>query len=194
MSRVLRFLPPLAVGLGGVTAALLWFYVSRPLALIPPVAALALGYGTDYLAGRALKNDDPVGATKWIYGWALAPFAWAVAAAAAVIIVAVELDPGKEPPVERKEIFSAAAAALGAFFVAMFVKDAEDADEKWVGNRFKKRFQGVFGNRFPRQPGQGSASRGEQAVKEEAVFGFSGWGAAARKQRATIVKDELAPG
>lgn len=132
-------------------------------------------------------------ATRWIYGWALAPFAWAIGAAAAVIIVAVALDPGKDPPVERKEIFSAAAAALGAFFVAMFVKDAEEADEKWVGSRFKKRFQARFGNRFPRQPGQ-PASRGEQAVKEEAVFGFSGWGAAARKQRATIVKEELPSG
>jgi hypothetical protein len=186
-------MPPLAVGLGGVGAALLWFYVSWPLAVIPPVVALLLGFGADYIARREINNDDPVAATKWIYGWALAPFAWAIAAAAAVIIVAVELDPGKEPPVERKEIFSAAAAALGAFFVAMFVKDAEEADEKWVGARFKKRFQARFANRFPRPPGPDqAATRGELAVNEEAVFGFSGWNAAARKERAKIVKEELA--
>jgi hypothetical protein len=88
-------------------------------------------------------------------------------------IVAVALDPGDKPPVRRKEIFSAAAAAVGAFLVAAFIKDAEEADEKWIGARFKKRFQARYRKRFPRQDGQ-PASPAELAVISEADLGFSG--------------------
>lgn len=191
MSGLRKWLPPLAVALGGVGVALIWFYAWWPLAFIPSAVAVLLGLLADYLAQRKLKRDDPVAATKWINGWALVPFALALAAAGAVIIVAVALDPGDKPPVERKEVFSAAAAAVGAFLVAMFVKDAEEADEKWVGGRFKKRFQTRFGDRFPRPPGQATPTDGELAVRSEADLGFSGWGSASRKRRAEIVAREL---
>jgi hypothetical protein len=59
-------------------------------------------------------------------------------------------------------------------------KDAEEADEKWIGARFKKRFQARYRKRFPRQNGQ-PASPAELAVIAEADLGFSGWGRAARK-------------
>jgi hypothetical protein len=193
VSRLLKFVPSLAVGLGGVGAALLWFYAWRPLAVLPSVVALLLGLGADYLAQRELDHDDPVAATKWIYGWALVPFALAIAGAGAVIVVAVALDPGEKPSVERKEIFSAAAATVGAFLVAAFIKDSEEADEKWIGTRFKRKFQARFSDRFPRQPG-GPATRGELAVKEEAALGFSGWSREARRQRAEVVEEELAKG
>ena len=190
MSRLLKFVPPLLVSIGGVAAAILWFYVWKPLAFLPSVVALLLGFGLDRVAQRKLDADDPVAATKWIYGWAFVPFAIAVAAAGAVIIVAVRLDPGDKPPVERKEVFSAAATAIGTFLVAMFVKGADEADETWVGARFKKKFQARFRGRFPRQAGQ-AASLGEVAVESEQDLGFQGWGAAARKQRAQIVAEEL---
>jgi hypothetical protein len=190
MSGLLKFLPPLAVGLSGVGVALLWFYVSKSLAVVPPAVAVLLGLAADQWTKRKLEDDDPLAATKWVYGWALVPFALAIAAAGAVIVAAVALDPGDEPPVERKEVFSAAAAAVGAFLVSMFIKNAEEADEKWIGARFKKRFQARFPDRFPRQPGQ-PAPPGELAVKSEADLGFSGWGRAAREQRAKIVAEEL---
>jgi hypothetical protein len=178
------------VGLAGVGVALLWFYVSKPLAVVPPAVAILLGFGADQMTKRKLDDDDPLAAIKWAYGWALIPFAFAIAAAAVVIIVAVALDPGDKPPVRRKEIFSAAAAAVGAFLVAAFIKDAEEADEKWMGARFKKRFQARYRKRFPRQDGQ-PASPAELAVISEADLGFSGWGRAARKQRAEIVASAL---
>jgi hypothetical protein len=85
------------------------------------------------------------------------PFSWAVAGAAAAIIMAVELDPGDKPSVERKEIFWAAAAALGVFVVAAFVKDAEEADDKWLGSRFKKKKALVI--RSSRATAKGSGRR-----------------------------------
>jgi hypothetical protein len=190
VSGVYKFAPSLVVALGGVGVALLWFYVWKPLAVVPSAVAFLLGLAADQWTKRELAADDPVGATKPAYGWALVPLAFAIAAAGAVIIIAVALDPGDKPPAERKEIFSAAAAAFGAFLVSMFVKDAEEADEKWIGARFKKRFQERFRDRFPREPG-GPASRGELAVRSEADLGFSGWGRVARKQRAAIVAEEI---
>jgi hypothetical protein len=193
MSALLKAVPPLLVGLGGVGVALLWFYVSKPLAVAPPAAAVVLGLAADQWTKRTLARDDPVAATKWIYGWALVPFAVAIGAAGAAIVLAVALDPGDKPPVKRKEVFSAAVAAVGAFLIAAFIKSADEADEKWVGSRFKKRFQARFRDRFPREQGK-PASQAELAVLSEADLGFSGWGRAARSRRAEIVAQELAAG
>ncbi|MEX2646450.1 MAG: hypothetical protein WD249_09325 [Gaiellaceae bacterium] len=150
-----------------------------------------LGLAADSQARRQLSRDDPVGAARWIDGWVLVPFGTAIAAACGVIIFAVAVDPGDHPPLERKEIFSATSAALGAFLVAMFIKSAEEADEKWIGVRFKNNLERQFGNRFSRQQGQ-PASRGELAVKADAALGFSGWAHAARRRRAAVIAEELA--
>jgi hypothetical protein len=190
MSGVRAQLPALVIAFGGIGAAVLWFFVWEPLAFVPPLIAAAVGLAADYQAKRAIDRDDPVRASKWINGWILVPLALGIAAAGAVIVIAVLLDPGDNPSVERKEVFSAASAALGAFLVAMFVKDAEQADEAWVGDRFRRKVQKRFRDRFPREPGK-PATRGELAVLDDAALGFAGWGRDARERRAQIIAEEL---
>jgi hypothetical protein len=187
---LIKYGPSLAVGLGGVAVAALWFYVWKPLAFALPLIAVLGGLACDRRARTRLAKDDPVSAAKWINGWFLVPFALALIAAGLVIIVAVALDPGSMPPPQRKEVFSAAAAAIGAFLVAAFVKGAEEADDEWVGDRFKKRFQARYGGTFPTPQG-GTAPDAQLAVKSDADLGFSGWGRSARKRRAEIVARAL---
>jgi hypothetical protein len=190
MMRLANFLPSLGVALGGVVVALIWFYASKPLAAVPILLAGIAGLAADFMAKRKLDHDDPISATKWIYGWGLLPLSLGIAAAAAVIVIAVALDPGDKPPADRKEIFSAASAAFGAFLVSAFIKDAETVDETWIGPRFKKRFQERFKNRFPRVT---PASAAELAVQSYQDLGFEGWKGPARLLRAQIVAEALRP-
>jgi hypothetical protein len=185
-----RALPSLLVGLGGVGLALLWFYVAKPLAVAPPVVAFVLGFCGDQMTRRTLAHDKPVAATKWVYGWSLVPLSFAIGAAGAVIVIAVSLNPDSGSNT-RKEIVSAAVAAVGAFLVAAFVESAGDADENWIGGRFKKRLQERYKDSFRRDANE-PASEAELAVKEDAVLGFQGWGRDARKKRAQILADWLA--
>jgi hypothetical protein len=184
MSRLEPFLAPLVVGLGGVGLAALWFYVWAPAAVLVPIAIGLLGYLLDAVARRKLNHDDPVGAARWTNGWLLVPIAIGIAASGAAIVIAVEWNAGKDAPIEREKILAAAVASVGAFLTAAFIKNADEADEKWIGARFKKLFQAHYNPRF--RPGQ-PTSDAEKAVRAEAALGFSGWGRAARKRRAEIV-------
>lgn len=184
MKRLEPFIAPLVVGLGGVGLAALWFYVSALLAVAAPIVVALVGLGIDWFARRKLNDDDPVAAAKWINGWVLVPLAIGASATAAAIVLAVEWNAGKDAPLEREKLFAAAIAAVGAFLTAAFIKGAEEADEKWVGARFKKLFQTHY---IPKlKPGQ-MADNVEKAVRAEAALGFSGWGRSARNQRAEIV-------
>jgi hypothetical protein len=58
-------------------------------------------------------------------------------------VIGVEWNAGKDAPVEREKILAAAVASTGAFLTAAFIKGAEEADEKWVGARFKRLFQAL---------------------------------------------------
>lgn len=188
MRRLLKYGAPLLAGLGGVGAAYLWFNQSRLSALVPPIAFLLIGGAFDSAAQSALSKDQPEMAAKRIRGWVLAPVALAVLAAGAAIVIGVEWDPGEGASTQQKELAAAAIAAVGAFLVSAFIKNAEEADEKWIGGRFKKRFQARYNNRFR------SGSPADRAVSSSASQGVEGWGESARERRASIVAVALREG
>lgn len=183
--KVIKYGAPLAVGLGGVGIAWLWFNVWKPLAVIPVAVFVLLGYLLDYEAGQALKADDPRKGARLIWGWIFAPLSIGVLVAGLLIVAAVGLEPAKKATIETQKLLSASLAAISAFGVAAFVKDAEEADESWIGKRFKTRFQSAYSDRFD------SESPAERAVLSGADQGFDGWGHEAREARAGVVADAL---
>lgn len=164
--------------------ASVWFWGWAPLAVVLAFVIALLGFVLDFLARRKLDGGDPVGFRRRLEWWLLVPFAIGAVAAAVAIVLAVEFNAGKDASVEREKILSAFVAALGAFLTAAFIKGAEEADDNWVGMRFKKLFQAHYNPKF--KAGEPTTDA-ELAVRSEAALGFSGWGRAARKRRAEIV-------
>jgi hypothetical protein len=186
----------LAVALGGVGLAWLWFDHHRVLAAIAVVAAVLAGWAIDR-GGERLLPSHPKAALYLLEGWLLIPLALAMAAGAAVVIVTVELTLPDTTPTATKELVGAVSTGLTTFLTAGFISWAGDADDSTLSEHVMGAFQRHYtrpGKQAKRAHVFKAESNGEYWVFAGAHGGAEGWGAAARRKRANGIAAELASG
>ena len=185
-------LQALVVAMGGVGLSWLWFHDHRLTAGIAIVVVLLLGAAIDSFGNRCLPRY-PVFARHLLEGWILIPLALAATAAAAIVVVTVELTVPDGTPTDTKELLGSASTGITAFLTAAFVSWASDDDASSLADHIKARFQGHY-VRTQTQNDQHvfkEESTGERWVYSESYGGIDGWGRRARKVRAKGIKAEL---
>lgn len=202
MSKIVKPLrvPALAllVGLGGVGLALLYFKDRWLLALLS-VAVLIIVAGILDGAGHAALPDSPEVAHHLLGAWVLIPIGLAALAAAAVVVVTVELTLPEtpKPTTETKELVSAVSAGITSFLTAGFIAWTEDDKDSTLADHVKEAFQAKYTR--PDAPKKGAHvfladSAGERWVFGESFGGAEGWGGKARRKRAAGIATELRSG
>lgn len=187
----------LLFGLAGAGLAWLWYAVDWWLPCLLVAIVFLVGMGVQELGEKALP-DDPVEAVHWLKWRELSISILTAAFGALAIIIAVEIiSPGQtegdSPSLAAqkdalKEIVSAVAAALVAFFTALSVKP-EDIDSS-VGDHIRGQLQssyGMIGGTPPKAVEKGRPyillPKGSAALDAVYLPG-EGWGKDARQQRA----------
>jgi hypothetical protein len=186
----------LAVALGGVGLAWLWFNHHRPLAVIAVVAAVLVGWVIDRV-GERLLPDHPKAALYLLEGWLLISLTLAMAAGAAVVIITVELTLPDSTPTSTMELVGAVSTGLTTFLTAGFISWAGDEKDSTLSDHVMKVFQ-----RHYTRPGKPASrahtfkpeSNGELWVFAEAHGGAEGWGGSACRKRAKGIAAELGSG
>lgn len=202
--NVMKAIPALIVGLGGVSFAKIGFsegwWVSFVIFLLPVILAWPL----EWYARNALLPKQPELAAWIMELWILIPLCFATAGAGATIGVAVAFAERDTWTAQEKQLFSAIATGLTAFIAASLVKSAEDPNE-WLSTRAKRAFQRVYkGDRpdltpekgiiyFLREP-NGREGDGELWAHADPVHGVSGWSFFARHKRAQGISSALKTG
>jgi hypothetical protein len=193
---------PALVAACGVGLARMYYAGLGIMAALLAAIILLLCYGA-VAAGKGSLPADPVAAVRLMSVWSIAQALLATAAAAAVIIVTIEgstlgaQESASADALVSKELAASLTSAVTAFIAGAVVGVGKGADEE-LGERIKHEFHNAYG----RAPVDGDTnpdvhyfnpgSRGEQLVYSD--LPVTGWGRAARKERARRLKEELAAG
>ena len=152
----------------------------------PLVAAgvlIVMAYALDAAGQRQLPNR-PVAAVALMEFWMLAPLTWTALAAAAVIIIGVELNVDPKAPVADQQMTRALATAMTSFLTASFISWAGDQNKSPVAQRIRQAFEQAYKNAT-------LSEAAERLVYGDAVQGIEGWSASARAARAAKLQQAL---
>src|SRR5262245_5222256 len=130
----------LFVALAGVGLAWLYFHNHSLIGLLAVAAGAAVGVMLD-LIGRCLLPDSPVGASYFLEGWLLIPLALGALAAAAVVIVTVELTLPEGTATDTKELVGGVSSGITTFLTGGFVTWAGDDKDSSLADHIKEQFE-----------------------------------------------------
>jgi hypothetical protein len=189
-------LQALGIALAGVGLAWLWFNDLWWVGLLSVAGAGLIGWASDKI-GAAQLPERPVSAVYSLQGWLLIPLALAAIAAAAVVIVTVELTLPDDTPTDTKELVGAVSTGITTFLTAVFISWASDDQNSTLAEHIMDAFHGRYTD--PRTPKPGAHvfrndSRGLLSVFEPEYLGVEGWGWPARLTRARAIAKELKDG
>lgn len=174
----------LVVATVGLWLAGRWF--SRADIATPLVVAVVVVIAAHLLEsiGRRLIRSHPVVAVVMMEAWILAPIMLATLAGAAVVVIAVLMEPSKEAPADVGALTKGLATAITTFLTAGFVSWTGDADKSLSAKRIKRSFEQAFlGVDLPKEA--------ELLVYSEAHAGIEGWSLSSRFERAQRLAKEL---
>jgi hypothetical protein len=181
----------LLVSVGGVGIAYLWHSRQWVLSAVIILVTALLGWLFRFLAEDQLPAR-PRTAIVLLELWILFPAAFAMFLAAALVWAGVWLAPHLSDSDFKKESLKTLSGAIAGFLAAFLLKSFEDADGNFLAVHAKKIFQKHYrrkGKDIPEQPQSvvlyfEPESPGERLVNSESYDGISGWGFAARHERA----------
>lgn len=188
----------LAVALGGVALAALWFDGQWQLALLIAAVACVVGLAFDVL-GKALLPNNPVIAVYLMEWWILTPAMIAAVAAAAVMVVTVLLTVPDSESTETKKLIGALATGVTSFLSAAFISWFGDAKDSTLADHIRDAFRAKY-KRGPATPSEPNVryfkadSPGERWVYSVEFRGVEGWGQSDRVNRARGIATELNSG
>lgn len=185
MAGLFKALPALLVAVAGVGLAWLGYEAHWAMSAVLVFSIVVIAEAI-YRSGRAAVRSSPVSAIPRIEARILVFGAIAAGASALLIFVGVEFEPDKQASEQTKQLLAASAGALTAFITALWVKNAEEADEEWISSTVRADFHREFADVFPND------SPGANAVFAGDFGGESGWGREARRVRAEAVAGALA--
>ena len=153
-----------------------------PIALLGLSALVAWAL---FRAGKARTKTDPQSAVRLMSVRLALGLLLAGGASALIIAISVWLGAPEKASAQTKELLTASVAALTALITAIFIKDAETADEAWVAKPVADAFQEAFKGEFD------GGSRGQLAVFGGNFEGHDGWGYEARRARARAIAEAI---
>src|SRR6266498_255101 len=135
LASVIVPLRSLWVAAAGAFAASLWFKNTREAATVLIVVIVG-GYVFDLL-GRGALPDYPRAAIYLMEAWAIVPVAVGIAAAAAIVVLTVNLAAPSNASEGAKEVAKAYTAALTAFATAAVIAREIDKAESPIARRIR---------------------------------------------------------
>lgn len=187
----------LAVALGGVGLAWLWFHEHWWLALLAGLAGCFVGWSLDWIGFQMLPKR-PVAAGRLMEWWIVTPAVIAALASGAVAVVTVALAVPDSAKSDTKTLIGALTTGLTGFITTAFVSwSGDDKDSKLADH-----ISSAFEKKYKREPGPDAQrsrhvhyfaadSDGERWVYSPEFKGVDGWGRPARIKRAKGIAEEL---
>lgn len=186
----------LAVALGGVGLAKLWFDGQLVAAVGLAAGMVIAGIALDWIGKRLLPNQ-PTMALRFLEWWILTPAAIAAVASAIVVVVTVTatLPEGSKLDQSTKTLIATLSTGLTAFVAAAFISWAADGKDSKLADHIRSTFQ----SRYRRGSGTPPAGvhffapelPGERWVYSDEYKGIEGWGSDARVKRAEGIAQAL---
>ena len=184
----------LLIALAGVGLAWLWFNDLWWVGLGAVLAAVAVG-GVVNAIGLAQLPGQPVRALYLLQSWLLIPLALAALAAAAVVVVTIELTLPDKTPSETKELVGGISAGITTFLTAAFISWTSDEKDSALADHIEEKFKARYTRTGEPKAGAHEfepESDGDLLVQSPAYGGADGWGWPARLTRARGIAKELA--
>lgn len=178
---------PLVVAVLGVSVG--WLLVSgdNRWLIAVGVVILALGWAARRKASGMLPAE-PVKARR-LFEWSLLfPATLAVSATAFILWLAISTELPKDAPAIDSKAVGALVGAVTTAITAVFIKDAESADDSWVAGAMKAAFRSAYGE-------SGPALSDTLTNRIFTDTGLADWGRAGRGELARDIQAYLnAPG
>jgi hypothetical protein len=138
-----------------------------------------------------------VSALYFLQGWLLIPLALAAVAAAAVVVITVELTLPDKTPDETKELVGGVSTGITTFLTAAFIAWSADEKNSALADHIKGKFQARYTRPGEDKPGAHvfrAESEGELLVYSPEYGGAEGWGWPSALKRAHGIAKQLRDG